>query len=131
GVSRDGSPSRPKNEAKFGTPWKCVPTTFNVATVVSHVCPSHRDKLRSVVNPFSFSLLVDRLRHFLVESIALPSFRQPLVFHLDIHLALLREGLDFFLQTISFGTRFGDASVHLLFRSFLKFLWHIFLVDCI
>src|SRR5207249_8885907 len=27
-VGRDGSPSRPKNEAKFGTHWKCVPTTF-------------------------------------------------------------------------------------------------------
>ena len=38
-------------------------------------CPSHREKLRSVVNPFSFSLLVDRLRHLLVESIALPRFR--------------------------------------------------------
>src|SRR5207244_10369428 len=116
GVSRDGSPSRPKNEAKFGTPWKCVPTTFNVATVVSHICPSHREKLRRVVNPFSFSLLVDRLRHFLVESIALPSFRQPLVFRLNKGVALPGVILNFFLQTISLGTRFGDASFHLLFR---------------
>src|SRR5437868_14265813 len=27
-VGRDGSPSRPKNKAKLGTPWKCIPTTF-------------------------------------------------------------------------------------------------------
>src|SRR6266566_803065 len=27
-VGRDGSPSRPKNKAKLGTPWQCVPTTF-------------------------------------------------------------------------------------------------------
>src|SRR5437879_13876892 len=107
----------PKMKQSLGTPWKPVPTTFELfAGVVFHVCPIQRGKLRRVVNPFSFSLLVDRLRHFLVESIALPSCRQPLVFRLDIHLALLREGLDFFVQTISFGTRFGDASVHLLFR---------------
>src|SRR5437660_9371338 len=79
-------------------------------------CPSHRDKSRSVVDPFSFSLLVDRLRHFLVKSIALPSFREPLIFCLDIGVALLGKILGFFLQTVSFHTRFRDASFHLLFR---------------
>src|SRR5437868_10621619 len=73
-------------------------------------CPSHRDKLRRVVNAFSFSLLMNRLRHFLVESIALPCFRQPLVFGLDISLALFRNLLDLFLQTISLCARFADAS---------------------
>src|SRR5438874_12500942 len=103
---------RPKNEAKFGTPWKRVPTTFELfAGVVLHVCPIHRGKLRRVVNPFSFSLLVDRLRHFLVESLAPPRFPPPLVFRLNIRLALPRALLDFFLQTISSGTRFGPASV--------------------
>src|SRR6476620_9513555 len=58
----------------------------------------------SVANPFSFRLLVDRLRHFLVESIALSSFRQPLVFRLNKGVALPGEVLNFFLQTISFGT---------------------------
>src|SRR5207248_1342354 len=71
---------------------------------------------RSVVDAFSFSLLMNRLRHFLVESIALPCFRQPLVFGLDISLALFRNLLDLFLQTISLCARFADASFHLLFR---------------
>src|SRR4029077_8304962 len=107
----------PKNEAKFGTPWKCVPTTLKRSQALFLTsCPIHREKLWGVINAFSFSLLVDRLRHFLVKSIAFPSLHESLVFRLDIGVSLLGEVLDCLLQTISFGTHVDDPSFHLLSR---------------